>query len=375
MSYRKKGLALVLVLLSIFAIISINVHAGFEKESFISEIVSRMTDKEKVIVFNYNTDYDNIDINQVKQYVREAIDRADDYTRYTVQDWKIRLQGSSGDVEIRLNFNYYNDSSDDDYVFQRVEAINDSILNRSMNVHQKIKTITDYIAVNVKYDDYQQRYSAYNAIQGRSTCQGYALLTYLMLKQSGIENQIIVGKIDNENHAWNLVNVSGNYYHLDLTQISSYYHKYNELLYNEYLVNDSALQIRYSWNQNDYPGSSRSYYQQLKNELQYSNSKLYQELIKSLNLDYMAEENTARTRKQLKDIIVELLAGEGNELRLRVSVGLLDKDLINSLINDIFAENPDWTNIYRAWNFRLQENYIRDGMEDSGLLIVSFVKR
>ncbi|MFP4660688.1 MAG: transglutaminase domain-containing protein [Halanaerobiales bacterium] len=375
MLYQKKGLTLAFILLGIFIVVTSNVLAGFEEELFISELISRMTEKDEEIVFNYNTGYDNIDINQLKEAVRVAIGRTDNYTRYTIKDWQIRLQGSSQDVEISISVNYYNNSSEDKYVFQRVESLIDSIIRPSMNIHQKIKSITDYIAVNVEYDDYKQRYSAYDALQGRSTCQGYALFTYLMLKEAGVDNQIVVGSLDNENHAWNLVNINGKYYHLDLTQISSYYHNYNDLLYNEYLVNDAALRIKYTWNQNEYPASNASYFQQIKNDLQYTDRGLYEEMANTLNLNYMAAENTARSRTQLMNIIKGYLAEEGIKLRIRTNVGLLDKSLINNLISDIFAENPEWTNIYQGWNFSMQPIYIRDGIEDSGLLIINFEKR
>ena len=70
--------------------------------------------------------------------------------------------------------------------------------------------------LNVAYDSTYTEYSAYAALfLGRAVCQGYSLLTYKMMWEAGIEARIVDGEA--MNHSWNMVNICGNWYHLDVT--------------------------------------------------------------------------------------------------------------------------------------------------------------
>ena len=51
----------------------------------------------------------------------------------------------------------------------------------------------------------------------KGVCQGYALLALKMLRELGIETLYVVGEVNTGPHAWNLVKVDGEWYHLDTT--------------------------------------------------------------------------------------------------------------------------------------------------------------
>ena len=109
------------------------------------------------------------------------------------------------------------------YTNEEIEFINDFIskfintkINLSMNNYDKIKIFHDHIINNTKYDEENtfESYTAYNLItSGISICGGYSDIMSIYLNTLGIKNY----KITSENHIWNLVELDGNWYHLDAT--------------------------------------------------------------------------------------------------------------------------------------------------------------
>lgn len=97
----------------------------------------------------------------------------------------------------------------------KVNEILSQIINDSMTNVQKEKAIHDYIVSHVAYDTSLKNHSAYAALVApyRTVCQGYALLTCRMMANAGIDVRIECSKT----HAWNIVNIDGNWYQLDCT--------------------------------------------------------------------------------------------------------------------------------------------------------------
>ena len=67
------------------------------------------------------------------------------------------------------------------------------------------------------------RRTAYDAIvNGHAVCQGYSNALYRMLLEAGVDNRIIFGEgVDNSGarmaHTWNIVDLYGKYYYVDVT--------------------------------------------------------------------------------------------------------------------------------------------------------------
>lgn len=350
--------------------------SNFEESSFISQVKDGFEKTEEKIELNYKMSFNSIDIDMANNIIRKAVAAADDYIQYNIKNWKIEITGNNNQVDIFIDVDYYSNTEEYRYLTEKIDEILSNITTSYMNDHKKVKKITDYIAKNIRYDESKQKYSAYDAlIGGESTCQGYALVTYIMLKEAGIENYIISGVMGGDRHAWNLLNLDGYYYHLDLTQISTHYQQYEELMYNEYLVSDSALSLKYSWDYGQYPEADKSYYTQLEQGLKYNDSQLYQELIDELKLFYLQDKYTVDTLYRFEEIVKDTLRSGKEQIKLRITDNSIGQADIKKVINEIFSENDNIASKYQQWRYNIFPYYIRDGIEDSSLITINFIRR
>ena len=60
-------------------------------------------------------------------------------------------------------------------------------------------------------------------LYGRTVCQGYACATQYLMRHLGIPCMVVSGTARNEAHAWNIVLLDGQYYHMDTTWGNSRY--------------------------------------------------------------------------------------------------------------------------------------------------------
>lgn len=93
-------------------------------------------------------------------------------------------------------------------------------IKSSMSDYEKEKYAYEYIAKHTEYDteaeDNQSIISVF--LHGRSVCQGYAKAFQYLLQEVGVPCAMVVGEVYNgDGHAWNMVYLDGNYYHVDVT--------------------------------------------------------------------------------------------------------------------------------------------------------------
>lgn len=114
-----------------------------------------------------------------------------------------------------------------DEAISRLEEIKNTIIrNKTGNAYKDIKMVHDYLVENIEYDtsiSKQNIYNIYGAlINGEAVCEGYARGFKYLIDSLGIPCTLVIGKGTNsegntENHAWNYVQISGNWYAIDCT--------------------------------------------------------------------------------------------------------------------------------------------------------------
>jgi hypothetical protein len=132
----------------------------------------------------------------------------------------------SGMVVTDVVFNYTNNKAEAD---ERLDEVNKKIdeiikenVNEGMTDLQKALNLHDYLVLNTEYDlsgkkpDVYGGYSAYDIlICGNGVCEGYSQAYNMLLDRVGVPSIMVTS--DAMNHAWNLVNIDGSWYHVDVT--------------------------------------------------------------------------------------------------------------------------------------------------------------
>lgn len=148
-----------------------------------------------------------------------------------------------------------------DYVLEQIVKPNMTELEKELAIH-------DYIVLNTKYDvaNYNANtipLNSYNVtgvlLDGIGVCEGYAKTFKLMLEKVGIESMIVEGpKI---NHAWNIVKIDGEYYHVDVTWNDPVPDRRGEVSHKFFNVSDRKLiQGEHIWDLLSYPKCSNEEY-------------------------------------------------------------------------------------------------------------------
>lgn len=97
-----------------------------------------------------------------------------------------------------FSVSYWEDWNQYQAVQNGAQQVLKQIIKPGMDDFAKEKAIQDYVVLCVAYDESDTRYSAYDALFNRSAvCQGYAMLTYPLLKAAGIPNVIVIGSATN----------------------------------------------------------------------------------------------------------------------------------------------------------------------------------
>lgn len=144
-------------------------------------------------------------------------------------------EGSSiGNVGFKMEIYDYWRDADIRFASESLELTVKDIAGSAMAYEsdfERIKYVHDRIILNTEYDidTYEQGEDAeldekalcntsYGAlVRGKALCGGYSRAFSVVMHEMGYECEYITGTTDGGPHAWNLVKLGGEYYHVDLT--------------------------------------------------------------------------------------------------------------------------------------------------------------
>ena len=115
---------------------------------------------------------------------------------------------------------------DAEEIKDRTERIEEKILEILKEIpsgysqYEKVKFVYEYLVTGTEYvlesEDNQNICSVF--LNGKSVCQGYAKAAQYLLERLGLTAVLVSGVVEDEQeHAWNIVQIDGNYYHVDVT--------------------------------------------------------------------------------------------------------------------------------------------------------------
>jgi hypothetical protein len=146
-----------------------------------------------------------------------------------------RMSNSNiGNITVNLGVYEYWKDHDLEKAKTDLDIALNSILDKAKaieNDYERILLVHDYLIETNSYDDYAfEHYETMNAeaaarvssaygglTQGKVMCAGYTNAFNLVMHRLGYESFYVSGTADGGAHAWNLIELGGDYYHIDLT--------------------------------------------------------------------------------------------------------------------------------------------------------------
>lgn len=245
---------------------------------------------------------------RIEKIVEEAYDSAikrDDYVYGHISKHSIRFEYGKKTAKIFGEQSYLMTPEQAAYVEINAQEIVATIAKNAKTDVEKIKAVNDYIVANTAYTEQTKSspHSAYTVLaEHGGVCQGYALLAHSMLQKLGFETKYIVGYVGQEGHAWNLVKLDGQWYHLDTTWNDPVPDRKGAIRYQYFLVDDRTMARDHTWIADDYPkatSTAYSYYQDIDFAAQVGNQLFYSSISDDNRL-YVLDMTTGKAQRVTK---------------------------------------------------------------------------
>ncbi|WP_312699975.1 stalk domain-containing protein [Sedimentibacter sp.] len=295
----------------------------YELENVLFE---QMKEYNEVFDIKYTGSLENIE-----EILKNAVDK-DPYLNSNIKSVGWKIEGTKKVSNINVTVDYIITKTERIQADKQIDNILSEIIKPGMNDHEKVKAVHDYIILNGKYDENKLLYSDYDLLtQGKSVCNGYALLTYNMLNKLNIPVKLVTGMGNSELHIWNMVQLSGHWFHLDATW-NDQLPDNNTILYSYYMLTDNEISEDHIIDENlSIPAANKSYYKLLK-ELSYD------KLLMETGLDIYDDVNTAKSENELKNILTYKIKHRPLKISVRVQ-NSVSQDVINSAMSGLLRND------------------------------------
>ena len=129
--------------------------------------------------------------------------------------------------------------------YEKLLEIYDTLQLNNLSDIDKITAVHDYLLLNTAYDEtftYLKDEASSHYVEGTllhnlAVCSGYASTFQLLMKLSGITCHTVT----TDSHEWNLLQLDGNWYHIDVTWDDPVPDREGRLLYTYFMVPTSEL--------------------------------------------------------------------------------------------------------------------------------------
>ena len=173
----------------------------------------------------------------------------DDYLERSWLKIQPKAKVTDDGIETTLDVTYLTTKEEEEYIDTELESATKSLIKPNMTELEKVRNINNYILNRYEYDYTLKSISVYSALTTSvAVCQAYSMTANKMLNFAKIENRIVIGKIKDIPHSWNIVKINNNWYQLDTTNNDSIKRDKYFLVGDNTLITDG-----YDWEQDKYP--------------------------------------------------------------------------------------------------------------------------
>lgn len=199
----------------------------------------------------------------------------------------------------------------------------DELISDLDNDVDKALVIHDYLVLNTDYgySDYEsntQYAEAHNCggviVNGKGVCQGYAYAYQYLTLRAGIKCYYMSS--EQMNHAWNVIEIDGKYYHVDCTWDDPLNGRLGQVKHSNFLVSDYVMENKnnhYGWPKELYDCSDtiydNAYWQGVENMIYIIDDNIY--YLKDNNLYVKNDTGTKVLLENISSNTVGLVYKEG----------------------------------------------------------------
>ncbi|SHI05799.1 hypothetical protein SAMN02745823_02138 [Sporobacter termitidis DSM 10068] len=119
-----------------------------------------------------------------------------------------------------------------------------------LSLAQRVMDVTEYDkTADSSGDDIDQNVSAtaYGAlVTGKAASEGYAMAYKALCDELGLESYVVIGTLNGQSHAWNIVALEDSYYHIDVSMCDV------NGISTAFLKSDTEMKKNYSWDTSKY---------------------------------------------------------------------------------------------------------------------------
>lgn len=246
-----------------------------KREGELDEILKyALENHQEQVVLDFN--YGNFSINTMQAMIQEHIQELLlNYPALTYTGGAIEQIGNNKPT-VTIKFKYPMKSAEnmlayDEKAFEAIENLIQDNMTSKMNAFEREEALMSGLMDKITYSGqfvngtYITNATALShtmwggLVEEKAVCDGYAKSLMYGLNIVGIPNKIVTGTAGGEDHAWNLVKLDNNYYHVDLTwadqddnAIGVLPNYFNEL--------DTYMAKTHQWNRTKYPSTSENTY-------------------------------------------------------------------------------------------------------------------
>lgn len=238
--------------------------------------------------YKFNIVYGCINENEIIRDIEKAFSFLDTISPYAYQNIKKHYcyyQIGKDNVVIEFEVKYHTSIRDEQYLDRQIESIADGLRNSNQTDYEIVKAVHDYLVKNYRYSEKTENspYIPFTMIlEKKGVCQAFALLAVRLYKALAIPCLYVTGYANGGRHGWNVVQVDGQWYHLDITWDNPNGDSYNtsNILYDYFLLSDEQIKIDHDFDPYYYPTCPNQYrnenliyddYTQLDDYIVYSN--------------------------------------------------------------------------------------------------------
>ena len=222
-------------------------------------IAYHMSQFENEFTFVYEGDSGDFEetINQVYKWLQVN----EPYLWAVMGEFTTRARDYGYKVEWQASIDYDLTAEQHALVLGKIEQIVQSVPEHASEA-EKVKFVNDYLVVHTKYNTNTTAspHTPYSVLMnGEGVCEGYALAALLMFEALDVEAKYVVGDAGGP-HAWNLVQVDGQWYQLDITWNDPMPDQGDKVHYNYFLITDEKMAEDHQWIEADYPKTAMEDY-------------------------------------------------------------------------------------------------------------------